>query len=129
MAEDDQGYGWVMFAGVLLMLLGTLNFIEGIAAVSKSHFFVGNAHYVVGDLKAWGWTVLIVGVIQGLAGLGILIKNQFARWLGVAIAVLNSIAQLMFIPAYPFWSLSLFALDVLVMYGLIAHGGRTQRAA
>ena len=122
--DDDRGYGWVIFAGTILALVGVLNVIEGIAAVSSSHFFVGNAHYVIGDLHAWGWTVLIVGVVQVLAGFGIFLKNQFARWLGVVIASLNVIAQLMFIPAYPFWSLALFALDILIIYGLVAHGGR-----
>jgi len=125
--EDDRGYGWIIFAGTMLALVGVLNVIEGIAAVSKSHFFVANAHYVVGDLKAWGWTVLILGVIQVLTGFGVFLKNQFARWVGVAIASLNAIAQLMFIPAYPFWSLAVFALDILIIYGLVAYGGRMLR--
>jgi len=126
--DDDRGYGWIIFAGTMLALVGVLNVIEGIAAVSKSHFFVANAHYVVGDLNAWGWTVLIVGVVQVLTGFGIFLKNQFARWLGVVIASLNVIAQLMFIPAYPFWSLAIFALDVLIIYGLVAYGARTVSA-
>lgn len=129
LGEDDRGYGWVMFAGTVLALVGTLNVIEGIAAVSKSHFFVGNAHYVFGDLKSWGWTVLIIGAIQLLTGFGVLMKNQLARWAGVGFAVLNAIAQLLMIPSYPFWSLTLFTLDILIMYGLIAYGGRSYRAA
>jgi hypothetical protein len=128
-ADDDHGYGWLMFAGTMLMLLGTLNFIEGIAAVSKSHFFVGNAHYIFGDLKTWGWVVLLIGIAQGLIGVGIFFRNQFARWAGVAIAGLNAVAQLLFIPAYPFWALSLFAVDVLVIYGLVAYGARRASTA
>jgi hypothetical protein len=124
MAEDDRGFGWIIFAGTVLGMVGTLNFIEGIAAVSNSHFFVGNAHYVFGDLNTWGWIAIILGAAQILTSLGLLIQNQFARWLGVAFAVLNAIAQLLMMPAYPFWSLTLFTLDILVMYGLIAHGGR-----
>lgn len=127
-AEDDRGFGWIIFAGTVLGMVGTLNFIEGIAAVSNSHFFVGNAHYVFGDLNTWGWIVMILGAAQVLTSLGLLIQNQFARWLGVGFAVLNAIAQLLFIPAYPFWSLALFTLDILVMYGLIAHGGRYTEA-
>ena len=122
--EEERGQGWVMFAGILLLTLGTFNCIDGIAAIGKAHFYVGNAHYVFGDLKAWGWTVLILGAIQLLVGLGIFAKNQFARWTGIVIVSLNALAQLLMIPAYPFWSLAIFAIDILAIYGLIAYGMR-----
>jgi hypothetical protein len=123
--DDDRGYGWVLFAATMLGLAGILNFMEGVAAVANSHVFVGNARYVIGDLHTWGWTVLIIGVIQGIAGLGILAKSQVARWVGVLVAMLNAIAQLLLVPAYPVWSLVLFTVDVLVIYGLVAYGGRS----
>ena len=122
--DDDRGYGWVTFAGVLLMLIATINFIMGIAAISNAHFFTANAHYIVGSLNTWGWVVLCIGVIQWVVGLGVFVKNQFARWTGVVVLGLNAIAQLMMMPAYPFWSLCIFALDILAMYGLVAHGKR-----
>ena len=122
--EEDRGYGWLVFAGALLVMLGVMNIIEGIAAISRSHFFVANAQYVFGDLKAWGWTTLILGAAQALIGTGIFFRNQIARWAGVVAASLNAIAQLLFIPAYPFWSLALFALDIIVIYGLVAYGAR-----
>ena len=62
--DDDRGYGWVMFAGVLLMMLGTLNFIEGLAAIGNAHFFTANAHYIAGSLNTWGWVVLCIGVAR-----------------------------------------------------------------
>jgi hypothetical protein len=120
--DDERGSGWIIFAGVLLLTLATINIIEGIAAIGKAHFFVGNAHFVFGDLKTWGWIALILGIIQGLAGLGVFVKNQFARWTGVAVLSLNAIAQLLMMPAYPFWSLAIFAVDILALYGLIAYG-------
>jgi hypothetical protein len=123
-SDDGPGYGWVAFAGVLLLLLGTLNFIEGVAAINRAHFFVGNARYIVGDLNTWGWVVLCIGVIEWITGLGVFLKNQFARWTGVVVLSANAIAQLLMIPAYPFWSLSIFALDILAIYGLIAYGSR-----
>ncbi len=129
LAEDDRGYGWVLFAGTMLLLLGTMNVVEGIAAIDKAHFFAGNANYIAGDLNTWGWVVLCVGAAQGLVAFGVFVKNQFARWAGVAIALLNAIAQLLFIPAYPFWSLTLFTLDILVIYGLVVYGGRYFRSA
>ena len=122
--DDDRGYGWVTFAGVLLMLIGSINFIMGIAAIGNAHFFTANAHYVAGSLNTWGWVVLCIGVLQWLVGLGVFFKNQFARWTGVLVLAGNSIVQLMMMPAYPFWSLSIFALDILAIYGLIAYGKR-----
>jgi hypothetical protein len=122
--DADRGYGWVAFAGVLLLIAGTINFIEGLAAVGNAHFFVHNTHYVAGSLNTWGWVVLCIGVVQVLVGLGVFVKNQFARWVGVFILSLNLIVQLMMMPAYPFWSLAVFTIDVLAIYGLIAYGQR-----
>jgi hypothetical protein len=122
--DDDRGHGWVVFAGVLLMLLGTINFIMGLAAIDQANFFTANAHYVAGDLNTWGWVVLGIGVLEWAVGLGVFVKNQFARWTGVVVLAGNAIVQLLMMPAYPFWSLSIFALDVLAIYGLIAYGKR-----
>ena len=125
---EERGQGWVTFAGVLLMILGTLNVIDGIAAIGKAHFYVANAHYVFGDLRTWGWVALCIGVLLLLVGLGVFVKNQFARWTGVVVLSLNAIAQLLMMPAYPFWSLSIFAIDILAIYGLIAYGKRIAAA-
>jgi hypothetical protein len=122
--DQDRGYGWVAFAGVLLLMLGTLNFIEGLAAIGNSKFFVNNQTYIFGDLKTWGWIVLCLGVLQLAVGLGVFVQNQLARWAGVLVLSLNAVAQLLMIPAYPFWSLALFTLDVLALYGLVAYGQR-----
>lgn len=126
-SEDEQGHGWMVFAGVLLLLIGVLNTIQGIAAIDKANFFVGNANYVIADLNTWGWVVLIIGVSQLVVGLGVFAKNQLARWLGVFALCMNSIAQLLIMPSYPFWSLSIFALNTLAIYGLIVYGSRLER--
>jgi hypothetical protein len=125
--DDERGQGWVIFAAALLLTIGTINVIQGIAAISRAHFYVANAHYVFGDLKSWGWTVLILGALQLLVALGVIAGNQFARWTGVVIVSLNALAQLLMIPAYPFWSLAIFAVDIVALYGLIAYGGRIAR--
>jgi hypothetical protein len=122
--DDQRGYGWMVYAGVLLLVLGTLNFIEGVAAIDHAHFFVGNAHYIAGDLNTWGWVVMWIGVVQWIVGVGVFVKNQFARWSGVVVLSFNAIAQLVMIPAYPFWSLCILALDVVAIYGLITYGSR-----
>jgi hypothetical protein len=122
--RDDTGEGWVLFAGVMLMILATLNVIDGIAAVSDSTFFTENAKFVISNLNTWGWILIVFGVAQGLVALGVWARIGGVRWIGVAIAAGNAVLQLLFIPAYPFWSLCLFTLDILVIYGLIAHGKR-----
>jgi hypothetical protein len=128
LGEDNRGYGWVVFAGVMLVLGGTINLIDGIAAVGGSHFFARRANYIVGDLTSLGWAVMVIGAVQVLAGFGVVAKNQIARWVGVAAAALNAVAQLLFLPAYPLWSLSIFVLDILVMHGLLVYGSRKIRS-
>jgi hypothetical protein len=123
--DTAAGYGWVVFAGVMLLILATLNGIDGIAAVSNSRFY-SHGHYIIGNLNTWGWVLIVMSVIQGLAAIGVFLKVRGVRWLGVAIAATNAIVQLLFIPAYPFWSLTLFAVDMLVIYGLVVHGARYQ---
>lgn len=121
---DDTGYGWISFAGVLLFILGFLNIIEGIAAIGNSNFFVHDTKYIIGSLNTWGWVSLFIGIAQVLIGAGIFAKNQFSRWAGVFILSLNAIVQLLAIPAYPFWSLAVFSIDILAIYGLVMYGSR-----
>jgi hypothetical protein len=122
--DDSPGYGWVLFAGTMLLMLATLNLIDGIAAVSNSKFFTHNATYVISNLNTYGWVLIITAIVQALVGLGVWMQVKSIRWFGVAIAAVNAIVQLVFIPAYPFWSLTLFTLDILVIYGLVVHGAR-----
>ena len=126
--DEDRGGGWVTFAGVMLAIVGTLNVIGGIAAIDNANFYVGHTKFMFGDLNTYGWVILLTGTVQVLAAFGIWAKNQFARWLGVGFASLNCIGQLVYIPAYPLWSLALFAVDVLIIYGLVAYGGRERTA-
>jgi hypothetical protein len=126
---EGRGYGLVLFAAILLFVVGCFNLIQGIAAIANSHVFVANAHYVIGNLRAWGWITLILGVLQLLAALGVLAGNQVARWFAVAVIALNAIDQMFFIPAYPFWALTIIAVDVVALWGLCAYGSRENLAA
>jgi len=121
---EGRGYGLIIFAAVLLLVLGFFNMIYGIAAIANSHVFTANAHYVIGDLRAWGWITLILSVLQLVAAGGILAGNQLARWFAVAVVGLNAIDMMFFIPAYPFWALIIIAVDVVALYGLCAYGSR-----
>ena len=124
-----EGSGLIIFAVALLIILGVFNLIYGIAAIARSHVFVANAHFVFGDLRAWGWVALIVGVLQLLAGIGVMAGNQLARWFAVAVVALNAIAQMLSIPAYPFWSLTILAADIVALWALCLYGSRDNLAA
>jgi hypothetical protein len=122
--QTGRGLGLVSFAAVLLLIAGFFNMLYGIAAIANSHVFVANAHYVVGDLRAWGWVTLIIAVLQLIAAAGVVAGNQLARWFAVAVVGLNAITMMFFIPAYPFWALVIIAVDVVALYGLCAYGSR-----
>jgi len=123
-SDRVEGRGMLIFASVLLVVLGGFNLIDGISAVARSHVFVANAHYVFGDLRGWGWVTLILGALQVLAAAGVLAGNQVARWFAVAVVGLNALGQMFFIPAYPFWSLTIIALDVVALWALCVYGSR-----
>src|SRR3977135_4222385 len=94
--SEGHGYGLVLLASVLLVVVGCFNLIYGIAAIANSHVFTANAHYVFGSLRTWGWITLIIGVMQLLAAAGVLAGNQLARWFAVAVVGLSAIDQMFF---------------------------------
>jgi hypothetical protein len=127
--QAGHGYGLVLFGSILLVVIGCFNLIYGIAAIAQSHIFAPNTHYVFSNLRTWGWITLIIGILQLLAAAGVLAGNQLARWFAVVMLGLNAIDQMFFIPAYPFWSLVIIAMDVVALYGLCAYGGRSNLEA
>ena len=122
--DSEHGTGWLTFATVMLGLAGIWNFIEGILAVSSSRVYTDSSVFVFSDLNTWGWIVLILGIIQALAALAIVSGSEFARWFGIGAAALNAIGQLLFVPVYPMWAITMFAVDVLIIYALAVYGGR-----
>jgi hypothetical protein len=118
-----EGAGWVLFAGIMIMMVGVLNIFWGIAAIDNSRFFVNDSTFIFSNLNTWGWIVLIIGALQLAAAFSIWAGGSFGRWFGIAAATVNAIAALLSIPAYPFWALAIFAVDVLVIYGLSTYGG------
>jgi hypothetical protein len=123
----EKGAGWLFFAALMLGLAGTLGVIDGIVAISKSSFYVAGAHYVFSDLNTWGWIIMIVGAVAVLSAFGVAKGSQWARWFGIVIAGGQAVAQLLMIQAYPFWSLCIFAIDLLVIYALATYGGSRTR--
>jgi hypothetical protein len=129
MMDEPEGAGWLLFAGIMIMVAGILNVIWGIAAISNSKFFTQHATYILSGLNTWGWIVLIIGVLELFAAFSIWSGGQYGRWVGIIAAGINSIAALLSISAYPFWGLCLFAIDILIIYGLAAYGGQRRTTA
>ncbi len=119
-----RGEGRVMFAAVLLLIAGTLNLIYGIAAIAEAHFFTDSGtHFVIASLSTWGWITVLLGAIEVTGGLSLLGGNAYGRVIGIAAASFGAIGSLLGIAgAYPFWSLGIFALCVIVLHGLIVYG-------
>ena len=124
-ARSRRGEGWITFSVVVLVVGGTFAIIDGLVAVYRSRFFSSSAVYVFSDLRTWGWIVFGLGVAAVVAGFAVASGREWARWLGIAVAGVNAVAQLMFVQAYPLWSLMIMAIDILVIYGLTAYGSRT----
>ena len=125
----EQRSGWVTFASVILGVVGVLNVIYGIAAIGDSSFFVHNTRYILSNLNTWGWVTLVIGVLQLFAAFSLWNGGLYGRVVGIAVASLSAIAALMSIPAYPLWSLAVFALDIIIIYQIATNGtsGRGER--
>jgi hypothetical protein len=125
--ETPKGVGWVVFSAIVLGLVGIFSFIDGILAISSSKVFTANATYVFSDLHTWGWIVTILGALAVCAAFALLTGSELARWFGITVASLNAIGQLMFVHANPWWAVSMFAVDILVIYGLAVYAGSRLR--
>jgi uncharacterized membrane protein (DUF2068 family) len=123
-ADDSHGQGLVTFAGVLLILVATLNTFYGIAAIGKAHFYVHNARYAFGSLSLFGWFLLALGITQYFAAFALWRGRPWARWFAVACASVNALLQTLWLPAYPILAITILTLDIIAVYGLLSYGGR-----
>ncbi|MFA4964361.1 MAG: hypothetical protein WC709_01810 [Thermoleophilia bacterium] len=116
------GVGWPTFSAVALIIGGVFALISGLMAVYQSSFFAQNAVFAFSDLNTWGWIVFGLGSAGIISGLAVLTGRESARWLGITVAALGALGQLLFAQAYPLWSLMIMAVDFLVVYGLVVYG-------
>jgi hypothetical protein len=114
--------GWVTFAGVMLFIVGVLNIIYGIAAIGDSKFFIANQKYIISNLNTWGWVTLVLGALQLVAAFSLWAGGLFGRIIAIVAASLSAIAALLSLPAYPFWSLAILALDVIIISQVARYG-------
>jgi hypothetical protein len=126
-AEEPSGWavGFILFAAIMLIMVGVFQALQGLVAIFENEFYVATRNYTFKfDATTWGWIHLIFGVIMAFAGWGLLSGRTWARTVAIILAVLSAIANFLFIPYYPFWSLLIITLDVFVIWAVAAHGGQ-----
>ena len=129
--EHPGWLGWVLFAGVMMILLGSFQAIAGLVALLDDDFYLvsRNGLVVNVDYSTWGWVHLLLGILALIAGIGVMVGQTWARGVGIVLAVLSAIENMAFLPAYPIWSTIIIAVDVIVIYALTVYGreARTDR--
>jgi hypothetical protein len=121
--------GWIGFAGIVMLIMGGIAFFQGLIALFEDEYYVvTQSGFLVVDVTAWGWIMLIWGVLLVLAGLSLLSGQSWARWFTIVVVALNFFAQLGFLgnSSYPLWALTALALNVVVLYALTARWDESQ---
>ena len=124
--------GWKMFAGIMLLVVGFLNAFDGLVAITQANYIrrnTGGVLPITNNVKTWGWIALIIGVIIILAAFGVLAGATWARVVGIFVASVNLVFQFAYLGHYPLWSFTVIVIDILIIYGLAAHGGREYEEA
>ncbi len=121
MNENRSMAGWIGFASMLLLLLGVIDFFQGLIAVFEDDYYVVTpAGFLAVDLTTWGWTMMAWGVLLALAGIGLAAAQGWARWFTIVVVSLNILGQLGFAgnSQYPLWALTVLTLSIFVLYAL-----------
>jgi hypothetical protein len=118
-----RGAGRVVFAGIVLLVVGTINIIYGIGALDDANVFVNDTRFILTNLNTLGWVLIILGVIQLTGGFSLVAGNTYGRVIGIIGGSIGAIGAILSIGgSYPWWSLCVFALCVYVVYGIIVFG-------
>jgi hypothetical protein len=121
--------GLTVFAAVLMIMVGIFHAAQGLVAIVNDSFYVVGEEYVFQfDVTTWGWIHLLLGILVAVAGFALFSGAVWARTVGVALAVLSAVANFLWMPYYPFWSIAIIALNVFVIWALTAHGRDITRA-
>ena len=129
-ATSGWAVGLIVFAAIMLMMAGTFQFLAGLVALFENEFYVTTRNYVFQlDATTWGWIHLLLGIVLGVAGWGLLSGRTWGRVVAITVAAISALANFLFLPYYPFWALTIIALDVLVIWAVAAHGRDVQKAS
>jgi Ca2+/Na+ antiporter len=131
--DDDVGYGWRSFAGILITISGFFNAIDGLVAIINANRIQGVVNGqvtlpVTDKVSSWGWLVLIVGIVMIIAGFSIFSGATWARVVGIVVVSINMVVQFSYLAHFPFWSFTMILVDTMVIYGLVVHGRPERRA-
>ena len=121
MAKSSSWTGWIAFAGWVMIVIGVLDFFEGLIAVIRGQYYVlTSSQVIVFDTTTWGWITLLFGIVIALVGFGLLAGEEWARVVAIIVVTLNIIEQLGFLgaAAYPLWALTVMVLNFIVLYAL-----------
>ena len=113
--------GWIVFAAAMLMVIGSIDFIEGlIAVIRKQYYVVTPSQVIVFNMTTWGWLTLLWGIVMFLAGMALWAGQSWARWFAIVVCSINILGQLSWLGSgsYPLWTLTAIALDIIVIYAL-----------
>jgi len=127
-ARGQEATGWavgfILFAAIMMIMAGVFQALAGLVAIFENEFYVPTRNYLFQfDATSWGWIHLVVGLLVAFAGWGLLSGRTWARAVGITVALVSATANFLFIPYYPFWSLLLVTLNILVIWAITAHGG------
>ena len=132
---DESGVtgwvGWIMFAGTMMMFLGGFHMFEGLVALFRHTeiAFPTSGLTIQVSFTQWGWLQIIAGALVFVAGLGLFTGRMWARVLGVILVAISAFVNFAWATIYPFWSITLLAIDFFVLYALIAHGAEMKVAS
>jgi hypothetical protein len=122
-APSGWAVGFTVFAAIMMIMVGVFQALQGLIAIFENEFYVATRNYLFEfDATTWGWIHLVIGLVVAFAGWGLLSGQTWARIVGITLAALSATANFLFIPYYPFWSLLIITLNVLVIWALTAHG-------
>ena len=120
---NNTAVGLTVFAGVMMIMLGVFQAIQGVVALFNDTFYVAGQKWVFEfDITTWGWIHLIVGVLVAVAGFFLFQGAVWARAVGIGIAAISAVLNFMWLPYYPLWAMLIIALDVFVIWALAVHG-------
>ena len=126
MASQDAWSGWIGFAGIVIIIVGAMDVLQGLMAIFEDEYVVATQKgLAIVDVTAWGWATLIWGAILIVAALGLLGGAGWARWLAIIGVAVNAVQQVAFLAnypqAYPLWNILIVALNIVVLYALTAR--------
>jgi uncharacterized membrane protein HdeD (DUF308 family) len=126
--NEDDGWGWLTFASIVLMVAGVMRFLDGIWAIRTDAKVPDLNDQLLGEeLSAYGWVYLIVGILLILCGIGVYQRSQLSRWIGIIAGALLSISATLWLPFAPVWALVYIFIGIFLIYGLAVYGGRVEQ--